>query len=247
MADGSSTFFHSDQVDSRPMKHALLLRLVGYLKPYWLSLLVLLLLMAAGAFLEVLPSEFTLRLIDHHIANGSMRGAGPLIAAFAGFLALGFTVAFVRFALLAWVGQMAMLDLRMQLFSHLMRRSTHFFHRNPVGRLMTRVTSDVQNLNDMFSSGFVAIVGDALALLAIVVWMFSKHAGLALVALGIMPFLLLATEIFRRRAGDAFRETQGRYAAIQAYLQEQLSGMSLVQLNAQEGRSRKDFGVLNRK
>jgi ATP-binding cassette, subfamily B, multidrug efflux pump len=247
MADASSTFFHSDQVDSRPMKHALLLRLLAYLKPYWLGLLALLLLMAAGAFLEVLPSEFTLRLIDHHIATGSLRGAGPLIAAFAGLLVLGFVVAFVRFALLAWVGQMAMLDLRMQLFSHLMRRSTHFFHRNPVGRLMTRVISDVQNLNEMFSSGFVAIVGDALSLLAIVIWMFMKHAGLAAVALGIMPFLLLATEIFRRHASEAFRETQGRYAAIQAYLQEQLSGMSLLQLNEQETRSRGLFRELNQK
>jgi ATP-binding cassette, subfamily B, multidrug efflux pump len=247
MADASSTFFHSDQVDSRPMKHALMLRLLGYLKPYWPGLLVLLLLMAAGAFLEVMPSEFTLRLIDHHLANGSLRGAGPLIAAFSGLLLLGFVVAFARFALLAWVGQMAMLDLRMQLFSHLMRRSTHFFHRNPVGRLMTRVISDVQNLNEMFSSGFVAIVGDALSLMAIVIWMFIKHAGLAAVALGIMPFLLIATEIFRRHASEAFRETQGRYAAIQAFLQEQLSGMSLLQLNEQEPRSRSSFRELNQK
>jgi ATP-binding cassette, subfamily B, multidrug efflux pump len=247
MADVSSTFFHSDQVDAHPMRHTLLLRLVGYLKPYWLGLLALLVLMAAGAFLEVMPSEFTLRLIDRHIATGSLRGSGPLIAAFFGLLVLGFLVAFVRFALLAWVGQMAMLDLRIQLFAHLMKRSTHFFHRNPVGRLMTRVISDVQNLNEMFSSGFVAIVGDALSLLAIVAWMFTKHAGLAAVALGIMPFLLVATEVFRRHASEAFRETQGRYAAIQAFLQEQLSGMSLVQLNAQEAKSGGLFRDLNQK
>lgn len=247
MADVTGTFFQSDQMDARPMRHALLLRLVGYLRPYWLGLLALLLLMAAGAFLEVMPSEFTLRLIDHHITNGTLSGAGPLMAAFLGLLILGFIVAFLRYALLAWIGQMAMLDLRMQLFSHLMRRSTHFFHRNPVGRLMTRVISDVQNLNEMFSSGFVAIVGDALSLLAIVIWMFTKHMGLAAVALGIMPFLLIATEVFRRHASDAFRETQGRYAAIQAYLQEQLSGMSLVQMNAQEDRSRGAFRQLNQK
>ena len=188
--------------------------------------------------LDVLPSEFTLRLIDHHLAQGSLRGAAPLVAAFLGFVLLGFVVQTARFALLAWVGQRAMLDLRMQLFAHLMRRSTHFFHRNPVGRLMTRVISDVQNLNEMFSSGFVAIVGDALSLAAIVVWMFSKHVGLALVAVGIMPLLLVATEVFRRYASAAYRETQGRYAAIQAFLQEQLSGMALVQMNAQEARSR---------
>ncbi|MBI3130489.1 MAG: ABC transporter ATP-binding protein [Acidobacteria bacterium] len=241
----SSGFFHSDQVEARPHRRALLWRLVGYLRPYWVGLLFLMLLMAAGAYLEVLPAEFTRRLIDDHVANGSLRGAGPLVATFLGVLVLGFTITGVRYWLLAFIGQRAMLDLRNQLFSHLMRRSTHFFHHNPVGRLMTRVTSDVQNLNEMFASGFVAILGDAMSLLAIVIWMARAHAGLALVALGIMPFLLIATEIFRRRAGEAFRETQGRYAAIQAFLQEQLSGMSLVQVNAQEGRSHAKFTELN--
>lgn len=246
MSETTNTFFQSDQVEQRPLRHALLLRLIGYLKPYWVGLAALLLLMAAGAFLEVLPSEFTLRLIDHHLAKGTLSGAGPLLLAFLGFLALAFLVNLTRYLLLAWVGQMAMLDLRMQLFEHLMRRSTHFFHRNPVGRLMTRVISDVQNLNEMFSSGFVAIVGDALSLVAIVVWMYLKHPGMATVALGIMPILLIVTEVFRRHASEAFRETQGRYAAIQAFLQEQLSGMSLVQLNAQEGRSREGFALLNK-
>ncbi|WP_306600103.1 ABC transporter ATP-binding protein [Geothrix sp. 21YS21S-2] len=247
MADSSSSFFQSDQVEEQPGRKALLVRLVGYLRPYWAGLCALLVLMAAGAALDVLPSEFTLRLIDHHLAQGTLRGSGPLVAAFLGFVLLGFVVQVVRYGLLAWVGQMAMLDLRMQVFRHLMKRSTHFFHRNPVGRLMTRVISDVQNLNEMFSSGFVAIVGDALSLTAIVLWMFSKHVGLALVAVGIMPLLLLSTEIFRRYASAAYRETQGRYAAIQAYLAEQLSGMSLVQMNAQEAASRALFGDLNQK
>ncbi len=245
MAETSSPFFQSDHVDSGPMRHALLLRLLRYLKPYALKLGLLFILMGAGALLEVLPSEFTLRLIDHHIARGTLEGSGPLILAFLGLLLLGMVLHILRFALLAWIGQMAMLDLRMALFSHLMRRSTHFFHHNPVGRLMTRVTTDVQNLNEMFSSGFVAIVGDALALLAIVIWMFLKHPGLALVAVGILPFLLVATEVFRRKAGDAFRETQGRYAAIQSFLQEQLSGASLVQINSQEDKSRTGFAALN--
>ncbi|HJV89100.1 MAG TPA: ABC transporter ATP-binding protein [Holophagaceae bacterium] len=241
----SSGFFHSDQVEARPHRRALLWRLVGYLSPYWVGLVVLMLLMATGAFLEVLPAEFTRRLIDRHVATGTLKGAGPLVGTFLAVLVGGFVITGIRYWLLAFIGQRAMLDLRNQLFTHLMRRSTHFFHHNPVGRLMTRVTSDVQNLNEMFASGFVAILGDAMSLLAIVIWMARAHAGLALVALGIMPFLLIATEVFRRRAGEAFRETQGRYAAIQAYLQEQLSGMSLVQVNAQEARSRTKFTELN--
>ena len=242
---GSASFFHSDSVDRKPLRHALILRLLGYLKPYWLHLFLLLALMGGGAVLEVMPSEFTRRLIDHLLKTKGMEGAGPLFAAFITFVSMSFAVQLSRSILLGWVGQRAMLDLRLQLFGHLMGRSTSFFLHNPVGRLMTRVTTDVQNLNEMFSSGFVAIVGDALSLLAIVVWMYLLHPGMATVALFVLPFLVLATEVFRRKAGGAFRETQGRYAAIQAYLQERLSNMSLVQLNSGESRSREAFATLN--
>ena len=227
------------------MRHTLLWRLASYLKPQWASLLALFGLMGLGAFLEVMPSELTLRLINRFMDQGNFKGAAPLIATFLGVLVAGFFVSFTRYFLLAKVGQRAMVDLRVQLFGHLMGRSTDFFHRNPVGRLMTRVTSDVQNLNEMFASGFVAIIGDALSLRAIVIWMFRTHAGMALVAVGILPFLLVATEIFRRHAGEAFRETQRRYAAINAFLQEQISGMGLVQINGQEEHSGRQFRVLN--
>ncbi|HJW73877.1 MAG TPA: ABC transporter ATP-binding protein [Geothrix sp.] len=238
-------FFQSDQVDEQTVRHSLLWRLAGYLKPQWLSLVILLFLMALGALLEVLPSELTLRLINKFMGQGNLRGTAPMIAGFLGVLVAGFLVTFARYFLLAKVGQKAMLSLRVQLFEHLMGRSTHFFHHNPVGRLMTRVTSDVQNLNEMFASGFVAIVGDALSLLAIVVWMFYTHVGMALVALAILPFLLVATELFRRHAGEAFRETQRRYAVINAFLQEQISGMGLVQINGQERVSDERFRGLN--
>lgn len=247
MADVARTFFQSDQVDDRSLRHRLLFRLAAYLKPYWAQLLLLLGLMSAGAFIEVLPAEFTQRLIDGYVAKGSLTGAWPLIGAFAFLLVLGMGIQLARWVLLAWVGQRAMLDLRSELFGHLLGRSTHFFHRNPVGRLMTRVTSDVQNLNEMFTSGLVAILGDALSLVAIVLWMVWKHPGLAAVALAIMPLLMVVTEIFRRRAGEAFRETQGRYAAINAYLQEQLSGVSLVQINARETASCEGFALLNQR
>jgi len=243
---GSSSFFQSDQVDQKPLRHALVIRLLKYLKPYLWHLLILLLLMGGGAVLEVMPSEFTRRLIDHHLTQGTLRGAGHLLAVFISFVVLSFVVQLTRSILLGWVGQKAMLDLRSQLFEHLMYRSTSFFQCNPVGRLMTRVTTDVQNLNEMFSSGFVAIIGDALSLLAIVIWMYLLHPGMATIALFILPFLVLATEIFRRKAGEAFRETQGRYAAIQAYLQERLSNMSLVQMNSNEKASQYAFDGLNR-
>ncbi|MDR2560695.1 MAG: ABC transporter ATP-binding protein/permease [Holophagales bacterium] len=243
---GNSSFFQSDQVDQKPLRHVLILRLLKYLKPYRWHLLSLLLLMGCGAALEVMPSEFIRRMIDHHLAEGSLKGAAPLLGAFIATVFFSFAVQLSRSALLGWIGQKAMLDLRLELFEHLMRRSTSFFQHNPVGRLMTRVTTDVQNLNEMFSSGFVAIVGDALSLVAIVAWMYALHPGMATIALVILPFLVLATDVFRRKAGEAFRETQGRYAAIQAYLQERLSNMSLVQLNSNEASSKASFGGLNR-
>ena len=244
MSQASEGFFHSDNTE-KPLRQALLWRLVGYLKPYWRQLAVLFLLMALGAALEVVPAELTVRMIDHFTQLNTVSGMEPLILVFIGVLMAGMVVTFGRSWLLAWIGQKAMLDLRRQLFAHLMGRSTHFFHHNPVGRLMTRVTSDVQNLNDMFASGIVAIVGDALSIVAIVIWMFAKNPGMALVAFGVVPPLLAATEIFRRHAGEAYRETQGRFAAINSYLQEQLSGMQLVQVNAQEAKSARRFTELN--
>ncbi len=245
MAQASEGFFQSDQVGEKPLRHALLWRLVGYLKPYWMPIALLFGLMGLGAALAVMPAELTVRLIERFTHGGTMAGAWRLVAAFMGVLVGGMAVTFLRYYLLAWVGQRAMLDLRRQLFTHLMSRSTHFFHHNPVGRLMTRVTSDVGNLNEMFASGIVAIIGDAMSLAAIVAWMFWRSPSLALVAFAVVPPLLVATEVFRRKAGQAYRETQGRYAAINAYLQEQLSGMSLVQVNAQEVRSHRGFSELN--
>lgn len=244
MSKAAEGFFQSDNTE-KPLRQALLWRLVGYLKPYRKQLALLFVLMALGAFLEVVPAELTMRMINRIVEAHSFLGLRPLVVLFIATLLLLLAVTFTRFWLLAWIGQKAMLDLRRQLFSHLMSRSTHFFHHNPVGRLMTRVTSDVQNLNDMFASGIVSIVGDALSLLAIVLWMFSKNAGMALVAFAVVPPLLVATEIFRRYAGEAYRETQGRFAAINAYLQEQLSGMQLIQVNAQEPRSGARFKDLN--
>lgn len=244
MSQEAVEFFQSDQITNKPLRHTLLFRLASYLNPYWKALVSLLLLMGFGAVLEVLPAELTVRIIQA-VTSSSPTPLRPLLLLFFGVILLGVMVTFVRYYLLAWIGKKAVTDLRLEVFKHLMSRSTHFYHRNPVGRLMTRITSDINSLNEMFSSGFVAILGDAMSLVAIVAWMYLKHPGMATIALGIMPFLLIATEIFRRYAGDAFRETQGRYAAIQSFVQEQISGMSLVQINEQEVTSRKQFKNLN--
>ena len=138
-----------------------------------------------------------------------------------------------------------MYDLRMELFGHLQRLSITYFDRNPVGRLMTRVTSDVETLNELFSSGVVTIFGDVFTLVAIMGMMLAIDVRLALVTFAVIPLVWLTARIFRRRIREAFRDIRTRLARLNAYLQEQLSGMRIVQLFGREQASAKRFGRLN--
>ena len=139
-----------------------------------------------------------------------------------------------------------MYDLRMQIFGHLQRLSISFYDRNPVGRLMTRVTSDVETLNELFSSGVVTIFGDVFTLIAIMVMMLAIDLELALVTFAVIPLVWLTAAIFRRRVREAFRDIRYRLARLNAYLQERLSGMRVVQLFGREEASARRFAELNR-
>jgi ATP-binding cassette subfamily B protein len=143
------------------------------------------------------------------------------------------------------MGQRVMADLRLQVFSHLQRLSVRFFDRHPVGRLMTRVTSDVETLNELFSSGVVTVFGDIFTLLAIVTMMLLVDWRLALMAFAVIPLMLAAVVTFRRHVRDAFREIRGRVARLNAFLQEQLSGIRVVQLFGREEATGRDFGSVN--
>ncbi|HEY8131474.1 MAG TPA: ABC transporter ATP-binding protein, partial [Thermoanaerobaculia bacterium] len=138
-----------------------------------------------------------------------------------------------------------MYDLRKQIFQHLQRLDVQFFDRNPVGRLMTRVTTDVDALNDMFTAGFVAIFGDIFVLLGIIIVLFWMNWRMALVLFSITPFILIVSMWFRRGARITYRQVRARIAAINAFLQEHISGMSTVQLFNREAREAEKFDVLN--
>jgi len=134
----------------------------------------------------------------------------------------------------------------MQIFGHLQRLSISYFDRHPVGRLMTRVTSDVETLNELFSSGVVTIFGDAFTLVAIMGMMLAIDLRLALVTFGVIPLVWLTARIFRRRVREAFSDIRVRLARLNAFLQERLSGMRVVQLFGREEDTARRFGVLNR-
>jgi ATP-binding cassette subfamily B protein len=195
--------------------------------------------------LALIGPRLTQRALDVAIPHRDGGLLSLLAALYLGTLLLEFLVEYGGTLLTTYVGQRVMYDLRMQIFGHLQRLSITYFDRNPVGRLMTRVTSDVETLNELFSSGVVTIFGDVFTLIAIMGMMLAIDVRLALVTFAVIPLVWLTARIFRRRIREAFRDIRTRLARLNAYLQEQLSGMRIVQLFGREEASAKRFARLN--
>ena len=224
----------------------LLRRLLRYLRPYrWLAAgAIALLLLQSG--LALVGPRLTERALDVAIPRRDVGLLGLLAGLYLGTLALELVAEYGGVLLTTFVGQRVMYDLRMEIFGHLQRLSVGYFDRNPVGRLMTRVTSDVETLNELFSSGVVTIFGDVFTLVAIMGMMLLIDAKLALVTFAVIPLVWLTAAIFRRSVRDAFRDIRYRLARLNAYLQERLSGMRVVQLFGREQASAERFAELNR-
>ena len=225
---------------------ALLRRLLSYLRPYrgLAAGAVLLLLVQSG--LALVGPRLTERALDVAIPRMDLGLLGLLAGLYLATMLLELVVEYGGALLTAFVGQRVMYDLRMEIFGHLQRLSVAYFDRNPVGRLMTRVTSDVETLNELFSSGVVTIFGDVFTLVAIMGMMLVIDLKLALVTFAVIPLVWLTAAIFRRRVRDAFRDIRYRLARLNAFLQERLSGMRIVQLFGREADSARRFGELNR-
>jgi ATP-binding cassette subfamily B protein len=224
---------------------ALLRRLLRYLRPYrGLAVgAVLLLLFQSG--LALVGPRLTEHTLDVAIPRMDLGLLGLLAGLYIATLLLELVAEYGGLLLTTFVGQRVMYDLRMEIFAHLQRLSVSYFDRNPVGRLMTRVTSDVETLNELFSSGVVTIFGDVFTILAIMVMMLVIDVKLALVTFAVIPLVWLTAAIFRRTVRDAFRDIRYRLARLNAYLQERLSGMRVVQLFGREEASAERFAQLN--
>jgi ATP-binding cassette subfamily B multidrug efflux pump len=224
---------------------ALLRRLLRYLRPYrGLAVgAVLLLLFQSG--LALVGPRLTEHALDVAIPRMDLGLLGLLAGLYIATLLLELVAEYGGLLLTTFVGQRVMYDLRMEIFAHLQRLSVSYFDRNPVGRLMTRVTSDVETLNELFSSGVVTIFGDVFTILAIMAMMLVIDVKLALVTFAVIPLVWLTAAIFRRTVRDAFRDIRYRLARLNAYLQERLSGMRVVQLFGREEASAERFAQLN--
>lgn len=225
---------------------SLMRRVLRYLRPYrwWVAAAVVLLFIDAG--LQLVGPWVTQQAIDRAIPAGDVGLLGRLAFSFAGALILSFAVSFGQVLLTAWIGQRVMFDLRRELFGHLQRLSIPYFDRNPVGRLMTRLTSDVESLNELLSSGVVTIFGDVFTLIAIFLMMAFMDWRLTLVVVVVIPFLLGLAFMFRHRVRSAYRDIRIRLARINAFLQEHLSGMRVVQLFGREVAAGRAFDRVNR-
>ena len=221
-------------------------RLLRYARPYRGLVIASLGLLVADGMLQLVGPALTQRVIDIAIPRGDTRLVVTSAVLFALTLAFQFVFTFGETMLTSLLGQRVMRDLRVEIFAHLQRLSISFFDRNPVGRLVTRVTSDVESLNELFTAGVVAGIGDLFTLLAISVAMLVVDWRLAVAAFAVIPGVLIASNVFRVRVRDSYRAIRTRLARINAFLQERISGVRVVQLFSREATEARRFDKLNR-
>jgi ATP-binding cassette, subfamily B, multidrug efflux pump len=236
---------HDDSDRGARYDAALLRRLIGYLRPYRGLTAAAIALLMTQSVLALIGPRLTEHALDVAIPKHDLGLLGLLAGLYLATLLLDLVVEYGGTLLTAYIGQRVMYDLRMQIFGHLQRLSISYFDRHPVGRLMTRVTSDVETLNELFSSGVVTIFGDAFTLVAIMGMMLAIDLRLALVTFGVIPLVWLTARVFRRRVREAFSDIRVRLARLNAFLQERLSGMRVVQLFGREEDTARRFGILN--
>jgi ATP-binding cassette subfamily B multidrug efflux pump len=225
----------------------LLRRLLGYLRPHTGAVGAAFVLIVAQAGIDLVGPYLTKIAIDHHIATGDATGLARVAGLYLLALAAAFVVRFGQNYIMQMAGQRIMQDMRREIFAHLQRLHVGHFDRNPVGRLMTRVTTDVDAVNELFTSGVVTVFGDLFTLVGIMAVMLALDWRLAIVTFAVIPLFFVLTNWFRKGARGSFRETRRWVARINSFLQENLSGMSVVQLFRREERNREAFAAINRR
>jgi ATP-binding cassette, subfamily B, multidrug efflux pump len=244
----SSTDSKSPKIEDKKHKavdSTLIKRLYVYLKPYNGYLVLALLLTLATAFLGPLRPFLTQIAVDDHIANDDIPGLFQIIILFGVVLAGEFVLLVFSTYLTRWIGQGALFKLRTEVFSKIQNLHTQYFDKNPIGRLITRTTSDIEALNDLLSNGAVNIIGDIFRIVFILFFMFMLSWELTIVSLITLPLLIYSTLIFKRLVRDAFLEVRDQIARLNSFIQEHINGMSIVQLYNRQKYEFKRFTSIN--
>ncbi len=250
---------HEEEVLGKAYDARLMKRLLTYLHAYRWQVVVALIAIVLKAGADVLGPYLTKVAIDKYLANKTeahslldrflspspLTGIAQIAGMYVGLLLFSFLLEFAQTYIMQWTGQKVMFDLRSQIFRHLQRLHISFYDKNPVGRLVTRVTSDVDALNELFTAGVVSIFEDIFVLAFILTIMLKMNWRLALITFAVLPFIFYATSIFRRKVRDSYRRIRVAIARINSYLQEHVSGIVVLQLFNREKRSYEEFEKVN--
>ena len=246
---------HEEEALGKAYDSRLMNRLLGYMAPYKWRVILALALVAVVTPLELAPPILFQKAIDNYLLPGA-RGILALPKAWQGILLISFVyfgvllfdflAQYAQIRIMQRVGQQTMYDMRTEIFGHLQRLPMSYFDKNPVGRLMTRVTTDVDALNDLFAAGVVTMINDFFLLAVMAGLLFKIDRKLALDAMAVLPFIFVVTLVFRKNVREANRKIRTAIARINAFLQEYNSGMSVVQLFYREEKARADFAKRNR-
>ncbi len=236
---------HEEEVLGKAYDARLMRRLLKYLRPYRWHVAIGIVMSLVISGMEALRPYFTKIAVDVDIANRDPKG---LLVTCLIFFAVLIVRGFIQYAnayLTQWIGQRTIFDLRMEIFQHLQNLSLRFYDKNPIGRLITRVTNDVEVLNEMFSSGIVMVFSDVFTIIGILYFMFSMNVDLALVSLSVLPLLFYGTFLFRKKAREAYREVRTQIARINSFMQEHITGMLVDQIFNREQKSHDKFSRVN--
>ncbi len=236
---------HRENLSDRYLDWTLFKRILSYLKPYRLLVALAIFFLFAVSLRDLAGPYFTKIVIDDHIMPEQLAGLDKVALIFFAVLILGFVLQFLQMILMQYIGQKVMYDLRTQVFAHLHRMSFSFFDKNPIGKMVTRVVNDVEVLNEMLTSGLILIFSDLFTLGGIFIVMLFLDWRLTLVVCAVFPLLYLATRAYRTRARDALRKNRAHITTLNTFLEENLSGMSTVQLFNREKDHLKKFVGIN--
>jgi ATP-binding cassette, subfamily B, multidrug efflux pump len=246
---------HEEETLGKAYDSHLMKRLLEYMRPYKWRVIFALALVAVVTPLELAPPALFGKAIDKYLVPGaghriSLEGARHGLVLISAIwllvIAFDFLAQYIQIRIMQRVGQQTMYDMRAEIFGRLQRLPISYFDRNPVGRLMTRVTTDVDALNDLFAAGVVTMINDFFLLAVMAILLFAIDVKLALAALAVLPFIFVVTIVFRKYVRDANRKIRTAIARINAFLQEYISGMSVVQLFNRERKARKEFRRRNK-
>ena len=234
-----------DEVLGKAYDARLMWRLLGYLRPHMKMVALALCAIVGYSLLQLAQPYLTKLAIDDHIRTGTLEGLDDIALVFVVVLVGSFVFEYLQTYTMQLMGQRIMFDLRLEIYRHLQRLDLRFYDKSPVGRLMTRVTTDVETLNDLFASGVISVFRDVFMLLGIMVVLLVLDWRLALTAFSVLPLIAWVTHWFRQNARDSYRQVRGWIARINGFLQENITGMATVQVYGRERQNFDQFDQIN--